>query len=770
MINNQEEIIDVTPEEFDLLTSDKDYSNENSPFQKDNQIIDVTPEEFDLLANESNNQEIPNNSELSTLERGAQYGRGLANVPATAIDLTNQYIAAPALHAGGAALELAGKGASMISQPLGESLNQASEEVYKARDFYHHSNVSGQTAQGINEAIGKDITPRDTIGKVLNMAGEFSFPLSNIAKGAKTGSEILKAGAKHIGSAFGGATGVELGKNVKYFEDDTIGGHIEDFLHAVVGMTIADKGMSAAKKTIVNDIGKDLVEYIKDEGIVNAIKQGATNLIAKPYSKLSKSSSENKLINKLAKEEGIDLPFQVKLGGRFNSFLANTGLKSLFTKRAYDAVTEKADTDMIKAVKSKINQIHPEEMTGEIASTRAQEFLKEESKSIKEKTRSLYEESNSKATEKDKVKPTNSYEVMNDIIPEISAASPSEDMKFVARKLKEIGEAWGFLPDLSKYKDTTEDSVNLIKAIKKNWGENIKEIPVHEIDLQIKALKKDLKHEKDIPGVKNFLNGFIGGMEKDLATSSNKEFIQSREVANQYFKQNVVDRIRTDMASSLMNGEIPKEAYKYMGNAKEIRFLQKVLGKSEAAEEVLSSLKRAKLEDILQQNILLKDGSISYGNLSNMFLHEPEKQALLKELLGEQYTGVKRLAEISKGFVESGKLFGNPSKTSFAMRDFQGTKDLFLAAVRALSGYAITGNPTAAIGEPTLVYATSWLLSSKRFVNTTLKYAEARSAKDKIVLKNRIEKIVKEMSNTIEKRPSSLFSLDESLDPSNENK
>lgn len=748
--------IDYYPESFETLPQENADFSTNDMGNDEPIQIDYYPKTFEPL-----NPSDTNNKELSYGERAAQFASGLANIPATAVDLTNQYIASPVLNATGGALQLAGKGASYVSEDAGQFLENKAQDAYKARDFYGNSNVSEKVAESFNKAAEKDITPKDTIGKILHMTGEFSFPLSNVAKGAKTVSQGAKAITKHLAGAAGGATAVEEGKNYKYFKDDSVGGHVEDFLHAVVGMTIADKGLSGAKKIIVNDIGKDLSKYIKDEGIIEGLKQGATNAIAKPYSKFA---NPKKIINKLAKQEGIDLPFQVKLGGKFNAFLANTYLKSLFTNKVYDTVIEKADTDMINAVKNKINQINPEQATGDSASLRAADFLQQDAKNTKEVVRKLYDESNSKITEKDAIKPVNTFKAMHDIFPKIKAASPSKDMTFVANKLKKIGEEWGFLPNLEKYANTTEDNSNLIKILQKEWNnKNIKDISLEDLDIQIKALKNDIKYEKDIPGVKNFLNGLIGAMEKDLASSQNKEFVKSRAIANKYFKQNIADRIRTNMASSLMNGERPTEAYKYMGKAKDIRFLQKVLGESKAASEVLSSLKRAKLEEIFQDNILFRDGTINYGSFSNLFSHQPEKQALLKELLGEQYQGVKDLSQIAQGFADSGKLFGNPSKTTLSARDVQGVKEAIVYAGRLLfSGGALaSGATTLGISDPAMVYASSYLLSNKRFVNTVLKYAEARSPESKTVLKNRIQKIVKQIGSSIEKRPSSLITLEE---------
>jgi hypothetical protein len=702
--------------------------------------------------------------ELTYGDRALQYARGAATIPAIGADLVNNYVAAPALNAVGGVAELASKGASYVSQDAADALQQGADAAYKARDFYKESNLTGNVAEGFNELAGKDITPKDTTGKILNAAGEFSFPLSNVAKGAKGLKEVGGAVAKHLGVAAAGGATLEGTKDYRITEEGTMGRVVEDFLQTVMGMSLADKGLSAAKRKIVDSTEKTLgklAQNVEGEALKLDPSQDA-NALQKGIAKvLSLSANPNIEANAAARAEGIELPFEVALNGKPQKFLANTGLKSLFVTKAYNNVIENADRDMINAVRSKIDQINPTQLDGELSSIKALDHLKSEDALIGKEVNKLYEHSSSLLKETDAVKPESMYKAMNDILAKMSTVAPSKDMLFVANRISRIGKVWGLLPDLSKFEDSPEliaklkESLSIVTSKLGNLAattskdRQIKKIPAKEFELQIKALKNDLNYERDIPGIKNMLNGFISSMEKDLGNIANKEYLEARSAANKYFKENEVDRIRTNIAQSLMKGEVPKQAFTYMSSAPDIRQLNKIMGESEAANEIMTSLKRAKLEDVLVKNIMDASGTISYANFSNLFNKAPEKQALLKELLGEHYAGIKKLSQVSQQFVTAGKDFGNPSRTTLSARDTKGITDL--VKVLGNTGLTLAGSTAlhGGIGfglavEPMAINILSRIASDKKIVNTAIKYAESSklSKGDQAILENRLTRMV----------------------------
>lgn len=723
----------------------------------------------DKDGNEPPQPETNSQEELSYGDRALQFGRGVANIPAFGADLVNNYVAAPALNLVGGATELAAKGAGLVSSDAEDALNTAAEKVYGARDFYNASNVTGDVADKANELAGKDITPKDTTGKILNAAGEFSVPLGNIAKGAKTGREMLSAIGKHLGISGSGAIALEGTKDSRFTNEGTAGRVVEDFLATLGGMALGDKGISAAKKKIVDNSERILDKLInKSEPPSNKVTPAEDiGLLKKGAAKaLSLGANPKTDIISAARSEGIDLPFEIALNGRVQSFLANTGLKSLFVSKAYNNVIENADKEMINAVKRKLNEINPMVLDGELSSIQAKEFLKTEKKSLSKEAEKLYNHSDSFLKETDAAKPINAFKEAEAILPKVSAASPSDQMQFVSKNISRIGKDWGWLPDLSKY----EDSPELIKKIKESWGmgDKIKEIPASQIAVEISALKQSMRNKGAIHGVETLLNRFIDALETDMNSVANKQFVDSRKVANTFFRQEIGERMRTDIATSLLKGEIPKDAFIYMSSAPKVRQLQKIMGKSKAAHEVITSLKRAKLEQEFASNIIDSSGTISYANFSNMFNKRPEKQSLLKELLGDQYKGMKKLADVSQEFVKSGKLFGNPSKTTLSARDLGGIKDVLSVLGNTAAtlgvGTALHGVSPAALLEPGAVWALSHVASDRKIINAAIKYAKAsqkNNHKEKEVLGNRLSKMatkfLKHQWDDVQKYPQSSY-------------
>jgi len=698
--------------------------------------------------------------DLSLGDRALQFASGAASLVGAAGDITNKFIAAPSLNLVGGATELAAKGAGLVSPEAEEFINKGAEKVYQARDYYGNTHLAEQAEHAVENVAGKDISPHDTTGRILKNTGEFSVPLSNVTKGAKTVVEFGKALGKHLGiSAAGG-----IAPETTYSEKGTVLNGIEELVQTLSFMITADNALSTSKKDIINNIGNLINKtFGKSESAsaLNAVKEtkkelGHTKdkLIGKVLSLGSKPTSD---FNAVAKSENIDLPFNIALGGRFKNFLANTVFQSLFTNKAYHAVVEGADASMIKAVRDKVEDIGSF-TTFEGASSNTADFLKKEENTIGKEVKKLYGESDALINEKDKIKLPNLTSAIEDILPKISAPDPSDDMIFVAKRISKMGKAWGLLPDLTKYENAPEI---LIEQIKKNWKQTSKEIPVSEVIVQLKALHKHLNYEKNIKGVKAFVNQLIGAVEKDLSGSPNQEFLKKRKVASNYFKENEADRIRTDMARSIMTGEVPKEAIKFMGSVGQIRKLENILGDSSNAKEIMGSLKRAKGQDMVLDNLIDNVGTISYAKFATLFNKKSSNQALLKEVLGESYEPLKKLSGVSQEFVKSGKLFGNPSKTTLAARDMKGVVDLIKSTFNnfgtTATGYAVGGPSGALAGalEPAAIYFFSKHMANKNFINNAVKYAEAKrlGQKGEKIFADRVSRFVEDNAKKITDYP-----------------
>lgn len=774
------EELGITPIEMNTQNN-----NNNNGRVKSLEELGITPIKMERPADErvvseKRGEKTPEQESLRATDRLLQFGRGVAEVPAVLADLGSKYISAPAQDLKGKVVETAGKAAGLVSESLGKNLKESAEDDYRTAEEMRNTTYTQDTHNKFNEWAGKDITPNDMTGNFINSAGNFSFPIPGTgAFGGITAkvatSQGVKATAKQVAGGLGrntaigagGAAALEGTKPFRYFEEDTMGRHVEDFLQTVVGMSLSDKGLSTAKKAILSKTSKSLEGIIEHSN--GLVKQEASEALEKPSmvgKVLSLGAKPNHEVNALAKKYDIQLPFQVALRGKAQEFVSNTFLKSLFTAKVYDDIIINADKDMINAVKEKIAQVSPEQISGDIASARTREFLNEENLVIDNQVNKLYNENAfPKLKETDRHVPENTADFIRSSLKnnlELSAAVPGPAAKPVASYLKDIGEKWGFIPPKNSLKEF-EDSPDFLRKVIEAFQSTSPEVSVRDMISQLRTTYQYTKHQKEIPGVANLYNGLVGALQKDIESTANKEFLAEWRTANQYYKQEKVDRIKTSMAKSIMEGEVPKEAFSYMDAVPEIRQLQKIIGGSANGREILGELKRAKLDQVLSSKIIDASGTILYGQLSNMFLRNPEKQALLKELLGESYDGMKELSKIAQEFVKSGKEFGNPSKTMLSSRDDQGIKDMFkigLNLIGSIGAGALSHGMVGMAEGPLAIRSLSKLVSNKKYIDAALKYSKANNQKEKATLANRLSRIAQHiLVDEPMKYPQSFMSL-----------
>lgn len=744
--NNQPIELDFVPNGFIPLETNNEASLNQEPIE-----LDFVPDGFQPL-NESPQATESVPQELSTMDRLLQFGKGVGTTYGAIADIGNKYINAPLANLEGKIVETAGKGASYISPSAGDYLQEKAQDIYKDAENLNKSNTVGYVKERVNEIAGKDITPTDKLGRFLQGAGElgapFPFGLSAVAKAgsvAKGAKALVGNVGRQVTLGAGGSAAVEESRDTKLFKDIPIFDQLEDFATAIFGMVLTDKGLSIAKKKILGDVSKSLNQV---EGAAQKASQakadlkdvGITNKVVGKL--ISTGSAPEKEVIAAAKKEGINLPFNVALNGSAQNFIANNFLQSVFVSRAYKDVIKNADKDMIDAVLNKINQISPENIGKTGSSAQAKEFLTQEKALIKDESDQLYKIADSYAKPTDVVSVSPVVEAIQNIKPLVAKADlPSKDMKFVNEKIIGLAEKWNLLPE-SALKDIKINGVEvsnltetpeLMNALIDALGKKAADIPLDKVIAQRAAFLKDINYEKDIPGIKNLMNHLIGGLDKAIESSINKEFTTHWRAANDYFKNNVANRIRTDMASSLMNGQLPKEAFDYMSSPQHIKELERILGNSDKAKEVMNALKRAKLQQVVVDTVLDASGSIKYGALSNLFNGKSVSQELFRELLGEEgYKGMKRLANIARAYSKSGKEFGNPSKTSFSLRDLtsieqvgtQAAQMLFSLASPVGIGYLSAGT-TGALAAPAVIKGISRIFANPKIINTATEYGLA---------------------------------------------
>jgi hypothetical protein len=321
--------------------------------------------------------------------------------------------------------------------------------------------------------------------------------------------------------------------------------------------------------------------------------------------------------------------------------------------------------------------------------------------------------------------------------------------KKVADILAKLGGAWGIIPDKAVVRVLEGNPTHLLPYL--NSFKNIdKKIPVERLIGVNQDLGMILKHEPEVRGVENLLNGLKGALEKDIETTANKAFLHDWRDANKFFKEEIADRFRTDLARSLMTREIPLDAYTKMNSIESVKLLEKSAGNEAKAKEIIDSLKKAKAREIIETATVggLESGSLSSAQFAKLFNKGEKKQELLEYLLGKkEYNKMAEIGKISQAFSDSGKELLNTSGTAIAGSDIKKLDEITTGILATLFfsqpiGATITAGSMVAI--PNVL---SRVVSNPKIMDQARTYALARQkGNDKYA-----NTILKKLINMIDK-------------------
>lgn len=568
----------------------------------------------------------------------------------------------------------------------------------------------GLNQAGINIAPAQDQTlPERIMSKVLETGSSMAA-----VPGGGGAAQAAKLGAK-IGAASQGAQ--ELGA---------------DPLVADIGASVAVPIAGALKKPLRN--------LAKEAENKEALKKDLSDIGADPERKkslgekvagklLSLGSKPDVEALKIAKEMGLELPYNVKLDSRIGNFLANNLLKTVFTSKSYRDQLEKFPQAVIEKFKNGVNKIHPEEIDPVEASRRYLETLSPEQVRVKEGVQKLYSESNAAFKATDKILPTNTMKWVEELERDIKLspykATPNKQILSI---IDDVKKQW-----LTEIPKTTKKQLEhwekilppeKYAQIEAQMLKKVKEVPVQSVIALRKNLLREIDYGANIKGGKGSVKKLIEGSDSDVMSSSNKIATQKWREAGQFKRVEEAERTMSDIARSLSEGVIPKDAFSYMNNTKNIKELERLLGPSKNAKEVMSGLKRAKFQQEVADKVMNSNGNISYANLANTFLGKSGKQNLLKTLSGDSYKEMKNLAKISQRLVRAGQEFGNPSGTAHASKDMDKIGAIMAGILGLASGS--TAAITAATGAAVTTTALSKMVSNPKILNAANEYALAR--------------------------------------------
>lgn len=425
---------------------------------------------------------------------------------------------------------------------------------------------------------------------------------------------------------------------------------------------------------------------------------------------------------KTAKENDIQLPFNIPLQSPVANFLANTALNSVFTTRRYNDIIENAPKKLKEKFIKIIDNIHPEDIQAQAASHDYLSVLKPEVEAVEEKASELQKFARGFLKENDKERPTDTVKALKELQEELSVAAPSDPIKFVLNRVEKIIKAWDLgthSQKISKEFQSDNYAPHVYDQIAKSLHKDPKPVSVKSMVTQLQSLQHDLR-SKDAKGVHRLLGKVISGLHEDISRTSNKDFFNHWRAAQSYFKHEVAQRVRTDFAQSMLNETFPKEAFGYMSSPSKINELKRILGAAPEVNKVMNALKRVKLQQVLIDPSISAEGSMNMATFSNKFMKNSKQYDLLKSLLGNKsFHDLKKLAEISQAFSTAGKNFANPSGTAVRLQD--------QARVMGFLGSLFTGGVGALPVSASIAYPLilSKILSNPRYTDAAVKYALA---------------------------------------------
>lgn len=575
----------------------------------------------------------------------------------------------------------------------------------------------------------------DTLGKGLNLGGKFLSPSAIIPGGGylnvgkKFTEQGFKSGVKALGkeAAMSGVGAAAITATPRMYEEGTASGAIEDLAKGMFGIKAADK-------LVQKNVLKAAARAPK-----NAF-MGTATAMAKP----------NERALSLAKEHGVDLPFNVGMRSKPMNWMANNYLKSIFTSGVYEDALKNSNESMVNAVKRNIDELGPSTLKPSEASGEYRRFIELEEKSAEEAASKLYDDASKSLKKGDSVKPINTAKFIGNMEEMLSRDIQSPATKKVANIVGSLAESWGISPPGKTLKQL-ENNPKLIEAYLTQFKKQLPQIPVEKLIGIRKELGTITKFDPTIKGSESYLNGLKSVINKDIETMSNKEFLSKWRNANSVFKNDVADRFRGDVARSLLSNEMPTEAYSLLNTPQNVREIEKIAGKSEKSKEIFDALKKAKVRDIFSAS--LQDESLRVSPFINVFNRKEKTAELLESLVGKpQFNKLSEISEIAEEFKHANQELLNTSRTALTSSEIAKAEKLTKgvlstifngavgSGVGALAGIGTTGGAVVGMAMPNLI---SRLVSNPKFVNEARAYAIARKNNRQIYSETILKRLIK---------------------------
>lgn len=623
----------------------------------------------------------------------------------------------------------------LVSPEEQQQYKQATSDV--ASDFWQNDKIAKVASDTLDTGVGYD--PSVQVSEVAGEAGSQLLPFSAAAKGVQLATKVggvaklpwiqkLNAfletplTARNATAFAGMGAGSELAKSNE--ASDT-----ENIIREVIGGIVGGITAPAAAGKAVQGLYKLTTEPLKTTKAIitspyNAAKEAGSSLLAATTGgKLNKEALAS------AQRIGLQLPPGLATDSTLAKAIQNTALKSWFSSKAYNEVMQNIPKKLIEELESNLDQIAPKlidiessKTAGEVASGQFKEALSNRSVAWKEESNKLFDNAIKSLKDTDVIEPKETLAAIKQMKSDldIGLRDPQGAKASVLNALTELEQKIALRGGKAKIKDLVGEQQDLMKLGK--YG--------------------------DVTGYENYFNGLANVITEEVSKyKGNKIFSDNYLPARNFYKENIVDRLRSDIARSVLSGENSKLAISYMKTPQQIRELSNVLGNHPNAKEIMQTLKRAKISEILEsKGVINSTGEFNSNRFLSLFSKDSNNE-LLRELMGPNLKRVQQnITPIAKVIESSKKVLGNPSETANVMKDFGIAANIATGLATAATTGSVPVGVGVAAGGAGLINIVSRAFASPKYLQKLIN--RANRLENAIPLKDKIKSSASKVANT----------------------
>lgn len=613
--------------------------------------LGMKPLNTNIQDNSYKTSESVNTTNLSAENEDAERGyattiaRGFASTPADILDLAN------------IGRGFASKGLGAVAGGLGMD-NVADSLRSHGDESIQNANLGEKSREYIDSLTGEQNLPMTSGDQTLDIAGGLAFPLGPAVNGLKLLANPAKAitgAAKTISKA----PVKEILGTAKELKNAPLSTSLDILNNPNVQKAAIGAGKEAAK---IGTIATALVELpdeytgnlLADTAIKGYLASKSPALLKNTGKKIinadfihGSNRLENKTIQTLAKEIGVDLPYNAVSDSKLGNFVANSVLKNSILTDAWKEQIKNTKTSAKNSFKNALSKVGNVAEREDINRS-VREHLTNEKSIIKSSIEDAYAK------------------------VDLSQINLSENRD----ALKPLQDAINTLKDTYNPKRTplTNDGKTVAKFIAKTeeiykdvFNGKADKLNLNGYDLkQLRSSVLSLGQYGEAHGERGSLKLLTKGIEDVFENIGKKEgfedILQIKREAEALHKLHEIGRVRTSLWKALTKEQAPTEALNYMTSASKIDEMAKIIGDSTEGRQIFADLKRTKLNQILDSKVLDNATGFSFDKLSTIFGEGKKERDLIKKLAGEEaYNVLDKLAKVADRVKSSNKDFLNSS-------------------------------------------------------------------------------------------------------------